>query len=97
MRFTGKTVVVTGSGKQRGLGQAILRRFAEEGANCVVSDLTIDAEAEAVGEDLRARKVRVATLACDVSDAASAPRSSRRASICSAASTFSSTTPASAS
>jgi meso-butanediol dehydrogenase/(S,S)-butanediol dehydrogenase/diacetyl reductase len=68
-RFSGKTVVVTGSGKQKGLGQAILQRFADEGANCVVSDLAIDAEAEAVAEDLRSRGAQVATIACDVSQA----------------------------
>ena len=70
MRFRGKTVVVTGSGKEKGLGQGILRRFADEGARCVVSDLSIDAEAEAVAEDLRKRGVKVATIKCDVSDAA---------------------------
>ena len=68
-RFSGKTVVVTGSGKQKGLGQAILQRFANEGANCVVSDLVIDAEAEAVAEDLRSRNAQIATIACDVSQA----------------------------
>jgi meso-butanediol dehydrogenase/(S,S)-butanediol dehydrogenase/diacetyl reductase len=68
-RFAGKTIVVTGSGKDKGLGQGILRRFADEGANCVVSDLKIDGEAEAVTEDLRARGAKVATIACDVSDA----------------------------
>lgn len=68
-RFAGKTIVVTGSGKHRGLGQAILQRFADEGANCVVSDVVIDAEAEAVAAELAARGVAVATLACDVSDA----------------------------
>ena len=68
-RYAGKTIVVTGSGKQKGLGQAILQRFADEGANCVVSDLAIDAEAEAVAADLRARGAEVATLACDVSQA----------------------------
>ena len=70
MRFAGKTIIVTGSGKEKGLGQGILHRFADEGANCVVSDVVIDAEAEGVAEDLRARGVKVATLACDVSDAA---------------------------
>jgi meso-butanediol dehydrogenase/(S,S)-butanediol dehydrogenase/diacetyl reductase len=69
-RFAGKTIVVTGSGKEKGLGQGILRRFADEGANCVVSDLKIDAEAEGVAEDLRARGVKVSTIACDVSDPA---------------------------
>lgn len=68
-RFAGKTIVVTGSGKQKGLGQAILQRFADEGAACVVSDLRIDAEAEAVAADLAARGAKVATIACDVSDA----------------------------
>lgn len=69
-RFDGKVVVVTGSGKQRGLGQGILQRFADEGAACVVSDLRIDDEAEAVAAELRARGSRVETIACDVSDAA---------------------------
>jgi meso-butanediol dehydrogenase/(S,S)-butanediol dehydrogenase/diacetyl reductase len=70
MRFAGKTIVVTGSGKQKGLGQGILQRFADEGAQCVVSDLAIDAEAEAVADDLRGRGAKVATIACDVSDSA---------------------------
>lgn len=69
-RYSGKTVVVTGSGKHRGLGQGILQRFADEGAHCVVSDRVIDAEAEAVAEELRGRGAQVATIACDVSDAA---------------------------
>lgn len=67
-KFAGKTIVVTGSGKQKGLGQSILRAFAEEGANCVVSDITLDEEAQAVAEDLRAREAMVAMVACDVSD-----------------------------
>ena len=68
-RFSGKTIVVTGSGKQKGLGQAILQRFADEGANCVVSDVVIDSEAESVAEELRSRGAQVATIACDVSQA----------------------------
>jgi meso-butanediol dehydrogenase / (S,S)-butanediol dehydrogenase / diacetyl reductase len=70
MRFAGKTIVVTGSGKQKGLGQGILQRFADEGADCVVSDLVIDDEAQGVAEALRARGVTVRAIACDVSDAA---------------------------
>lgn len=68
-RFAGKTVVVTGSGRNKGLGQGILQRFADEGANCVVSDLTIGDEAEGVAAELRARGAKVATIACDVADA----------------------------
>ncbi|MEQ8411715.1 MAG: SDR family NAD(P)-dependent oxidoreductase [Erythrobacter sp.] len=67
-RFAGKTIVVTGSGKQKGLGQGILRAFADEGANCVVSDVAIDAEAEEVAEELRSRGAKVLAVACDVSD-----------------------------
>ncbi len=73
-RFSGKTILVTGSGKQKGLGQGILRRFADEGANCVVSDIIIDAEAEAVAQDLRDRGAKVALIECDVSDAAQCQR-----------------------
>jgi meso-butanediol dehydrogenase / (S,S)-butanediol dehydrogenase / diacetyl reductase len=69
MRFEGKTIVVTGSGRQKGLGQGILQRFADEGANCVVTDVAITSEAEAVAEELRGRGAKVATIACDVSDA----------------------------
>ncbi|WOE75386.1 SDR family NAD(P)-dependent oxidoreductase [Alterisphingorhabdus coralli] len=68
-RFADKTIVATGSGKEKGLGQGVLQRFADEGAQCVVSDLIIDAEAEAVADDLRARGAKVATIACDVSKA----------------------------
>lgn len=72
MRFAGKTIVVTGSGRERGLGQAILQRFADEGANCVVSDQQIGDEARGVADDLARRggSAKVAAIACDVSDAA---------------------------
>jgi len=38
-RFSGKTAVITGSGRRKGLGEAIARRLAEDGANIVLSDL----------------------------------------------------------
>ncbi|MEE4200250.1 SDR family NAD(P)-dependent oxidoreductase [Erythrobacter sp.] len=68
-KFSGKTIVVTGSGKRKGLGQGILQAFADEGANCVVSDLAIDDEAEAVAEELRRRGAKVTMIACDVAKA----------------------------
>ncbi|AJP72774.1 SDR family NAD(P)-dependent oxidoreductase [Sphingomonas hengshuiensis] len=68
-RFAGKTIVVTGSGREKGLGQAILQRFADEGANCVVSDRAITPEVEGVADELRGRGAKVATIACDVSRA----------------------------
>jgi meso-butanediol dehydrogenase/(S,S)-butanediol dehydrogenase/diacetyl reductase len=47
-KFTGKTIVVTGSGKEKGLGQGILQAFADEGANCVVSDLAMSRKPSSV-------------------------------------------------
>lgn len=69
MSFHGKTVVVTGSGRERGLGQGILQKFADLGANCVVSDVADAPQAEAVASDLRARGVEAEVIACDVADA----------------------------
>ena len=69
-RFAGKTVVVTGSGRHKGLGQGILQRFADEGANCVVSDVAANDEPEEVAAELRGRGAQVAVLACDVADSA---------------------------
>ena len=77
-RFENKTVVVTGSGRDKGLGQAILQRFADEGANCVVSDLGAPAqhmgagdigttaEMEKIASELRQRGAKVVTIPCDV-------------------------------
>ena len=82
-RFSGKTIVVTGSGRTAGLGQAILRRFADEGANCVISDLGRPAEhmsaadigstdaMEAIAKDLRTSGVKAVAIACDVRSEAS--------------------------
>ncbi len=77
-RFAGRVVAVTGSGRMGGLGAAILQRFADEGADCVVSDLgaprphmeagdigTTD-EMEEVAADLRLRGARAIAVPCDV-------------------------------
>ncbi|CAM3163881.1 Meso-butanediol dehydrogenase/(S,S)-butanediol dehydrogenase/diacetyl reductase [Sphingomonas antarctica] len=65
-RFSGKTIVVTGAGREKGLGPAILQRFADEGANCVVSDQRITPQALDVAEELRGRGAEVAEIACNV-------------------------------
>ena len=49
-RFDGRTTIVTGS--TRGIGEAIARRLAEEGASVVVSGRTAE-EGEAVAEAIR--------------------------------------------
>jgi meso-butanediol dehydrogenase/(S,S)-butanediol dehydrogenase/diacetyl reductase len=37
--LVGKTAIVTGSGRKNGIGEAIIKRFAAEGCNVVISDL----------------------------------------------------------
>lgn len=74
MRYAGKTIVVTGSGKEKGLGQGILQRFANEGANCVVSDIAVDDQANAVAVELQTRGAKTAVIPCDVSDPAACNR-----------------------
>jgi meso-butanediol dehydrogenase/(S,S)-butanediol dehydrogenase/diacetyl reductase len=82
-RFSGKTAVVTGSGRRKGLGEAIARRLAEEGAAVVISDIgaarydatptdMIGATAEmaAIAADLRTLGADSSTCVCDVRDPA---------------------------
>lgn len=80
--FSGKTAVVTGSGRRHGLGEAIARRLARDGAAVVLSDIgtsrdaaTPDAmigglaEMEAIAAEMTAEGASVSTKACDVRDA----------------------------
>ena len=57
-RFEGKTAVITGA--SGGIGAAIARRFAAEGAAVVVS--AIDPRVEEVAEELRAGGAKVVSL-----------------------------------
>ena len=79
MRLAGKTAVVTGSGRAGGLGFAIARRLAEDGASVVISDIGESRDAatasEHIGEQgemeqlataLEGLGVEASTQACDV-------------------------------
>lgn len=61
-RFQGKTVVITGA--SRGIGAAIARRFAQEGAAVLVS--ANEAAVEAVAADIAASGGRAASFIADV-------------------------------
>ena len=76
--LAGKVVVCTGSGRSGGLGEGILKRFADEGCRLVVTDLGAEkaglgcdhigtTEAmEAVAAGLRSAGAEVMTVPCDV-------------------------------
>jgi len=79
MRFKGKTAVITGSGRRGGLGEAIAKRLAKDGANIVISDIgqSRDAatgaehigstdEMESIAQELRDMGVEASTCVCDV-------------------------------
>ena len=78
-RFTGKTAVITGSGRRGGLGQGIANRLAVEGCNIVISDIGTprdestkaehigtSEEMEQIAAELRNLNVEVSTCICDV-------------------------------
>ena len=75
----GKVVVCTGSGRPGGLGEAILRRFGEEGYRLVVTDvdgagsshLAKPDEMASVAESLRSQGTDVLSHGCDVRSAES--------------------------
>lgn len=63
MRLQGRVTVVTGAGQ--GIGEAIARAYAAEGATVIVTDIVRD-NAEAVAEQIRAQGGRAVGLVMDV-------------------------------
>lgn len=77
--LSGKTAVITGSGRRKGLGEAIARRLARDGANIVLSDIGAPRDAatgkdhigsatemDTIAAELRALGAEVSTCVCDV-------------------------------
>ena len=65
MELDGKVAVVTGG--SRGIGRAIARRLAEEGADVVISARTAETLEKTAGEIAEATGRRVETVPADLS------------------------------
>ncbi|MDO4671973.1 3-oxoacyl-[acyl-carrier-protein] reductase [Falsiporphyromonas endometrii] len=62
----GKVALITGAG--RGIGKAIARKFATEGANIIISDLNIDDSVEAFVKELEGMNVKAKAYASNAAD-----------------------------
>ena len=71
MEFAGRSVVLTGVGREGQVGEAVAQAFAERGARVFLVDHT-EANVRARADALVARGLRAAALAADLTDAAAA-------------------------
>ena len=67
MEFSGRSVVLTGVGREGQVGEAVARAFAERGARVFLVDRQ-ESEARARSEALVAAGLRSAALAADLTD-----------------------------
>lgn len=80
MRFNGRVAIITGAGRQGGIGAAIAQRLASEGASLVLADLCRDRadlprekfgswdELQQVASEVRAAGAKVLPWKADVTD-----------------------------
>jgi NAD(P)-dependent dehydrogenase (short-subunit alcohol dehydrogenase family) len=68
MEFAGRSVVLTGVGREGQVGEAVAQAFAEHGARVFLVD-RLDTNARARAEALVAKGLRAAALAADLTDA----------------------------
>jgi NAD(P)-dependent dehydrogenase (short-subunit alcohol dehydrogenase family) len=69
MEFAGRSVVLTGVGREGQVGEAVAQAFAERGARVFLVDRT-EADVRARADALVGRGLRAASLAADLTDAA---------------------------
>ncbi len=75
----GKTVIITGSGRRKGIGEAIALRFASEGCNVVITDIGVPSgdkfskehigtsqDMETIVEDCKKAGGDAIAVACDI-------------------------------
>ena len=75
MKLLRKTALITGGAK--GIGEAVARLFAEEGANVAIADFD-DAAGERTAQEIRTKGGNAIFIHCDVSDPAEEQNSLRR-------------------
>jgi len=64
--LSGKVAIITGSG--RGIGRAIALKYAQEGADVVITDLKIDESVESFVKELQALGVRAKAYSSNAAD-----------------------------
>lgn len=77
MEFAGRSIVLTGVGREGQVGEAVAQAFAEHGARVFLVDHT-EANVRARAEALLARGLRAAYLAADLTDVAATTKLAER-------------------